>query len=89
MFDARKWTKVWCSCDVIQIYVNGIPYLLISQHAVNFDELDEGLSSFLFKISWKHIFHIPILLSTKIINFFMVLHHLHHLLAGALIRILS
>jgi len=25
---------------VIQIYVNGVPYLLISQHAVNFSELD-------------------------------------------------
>jgi len=38
---ARKWTEVWCWCDVIQIYVNGVPYLLISQHAVNFGELDE------------------------------------------------
>jgi len=41
---ASKQTKVWCLCDVIQIYVNAILYLLISQHAIYFSELDEELS---------------------------------------------
>jgi len=41
---ARKRTKVYCSCDIIQIYVNGMPYLLKNQHVVNFSELDESLS---------------------------------------------
>jgi len=25
-FGAKKQTKLWCSCDVIQIYVNSIPW---------------------------------------------------------------
>jgi len=41
MFGVKKRMKNWYLCDIVQIYVNGIPYLLISQHAVNFSELDE------------------------------------------------
>jgi len=41
MFGTRMQMKVWCSCDVIQIYMNGVSYLLISQHAVNFSESDD------------------------------------------------
>jgi len=29
-------TKVWCSCDVIQIYLNGIPYLLLKPTCCKF-----------------------------------------------------
>jgi len=40
-FGAKKQMKIWCLCDVIQIYVNSILYLLISHQAVNYSKLDE------------------------------------------------
>ena len=41
VFGARKRMKIWCTCDIIQIYANTILFLLISHQVINFSELDE------------------------------------------------